>query len=112
MCIDRASVRVPVEANFKHNCALRRRTGQVPGRRNSQSKESGFCALGGIDGQRSGVMQSSQVFAIFCIEVDMLARFVAFSLVIGSLFALAGCNTVDGVGQDISGAARTVKRAL
>ncbi|VVD60958.1 MULTISPECIES: hypothetical protein [Pandoraea] len=42
----------------------------------------------------------------------MLARFVAFFLVVGSLFALAGCNTVDGVGQDISGAARTVKRAL
>lgn len=42
----------------------------------------------------------------------MLARFMAFFLVVGSLLSLAGCNTVDGVGQDISGAARTVKRAL
>lgn len=42
----------------------------------------------------------------------MLARFVAFFLVVGSLFALAGCNTVDGVGQDISGASRAVRRAL
>jgi predicted small secreted protein len=50
---------------------------------------------------------------LFCTEeVDMLARFVALLLVVGSLFSLAACNTVDGVGQDISGAARTVKRAL
>lgn len=42
----------------------------------------------------------------------MLSRFVALFLVIGSLLSLAACNTVDGVGQDISGAARTVKRAL
>ncbi|MFJ2991331.1 hypothetical protein [Pandoraea sp. NPDC087047] len=52
------------------------------------------------------------VIQLFCIEVDMLARFMAFFLVVGSLLSLAGCNTVDGVGQDISGAARTVKRAL
>ncbi|WP_150590967.1 hypothetical protein [Pandoraea eparura] len=48
----------------------------------------------------------------FCLEVDMLARILAVFLVVGSLLSLAGCNTVDGVGQDISGAARTVKRAL
>ncbi|VVE10296.1 MULTISPECIES: hypothetical protein [Pandoraea] len=42
----------------------------------------------------------------------MLSRCLAFFLLVGSLFALAGCNTVDGVGQDISGAARTVKKAL
>ncbi|VVD76155.1 hypothetical protein PNO31109_00843 [Pandoraea nosoerga] len=42
----------------------------------------------------------------------MLARFVALLVLVGSLFSLAACNTVDGVGQDISGAARTVKRAL
>jgi len=52
------------------------------------------------------------VISVFCTEVDMLSRFVAFFLVIGSLLSLAACNTVDGVGQDISGAARTVKRAL
>nr|WP_211332773.1 entericidin EcnA/B family protein [Litoreibacter meonggei] len=28
------------------------------------------------------------------------------------VFALAGCETVDGIGQDVSGAARAVKRAL
>lgn len=50
---------------------------------------------------------------LFCTEeVDMLARFVALLVVVGSLLSLAACNTVDGVGQDISGAARTVKRAL
>jgi predicted small secreted protein len=42
----------------------------------------------------------------------MLSRFVAFFLMIGALLSLSACNTVDGVGQDISGAARTVKRAL
>lgn len=28
------------------------------------------------------------------------------------VFVLAGCETVDGIGQDVSGAARAVKRAL
>lgn len=42
----------------------------------------------------------------------MSGRFVATLLIVGSLFALAGCNTVAGIGDDISGSARTVKRAL
>ncbi|MGI4859626.1 MAG: hypothetical protein ACRYHA_22425 [Janthinobacterium lividum] len=42
----------------------------------------------------------------------MSGRFVAALLIAGSLFALAGCNTVAGIGDDISGSARTVKRAL
>jgi predicted small secreted protein len=33
-------------------------------------------------------------------------------LAITAALALAGCNTVAGVGEDISGAARTVQRAL
>lgn len=33
-------------------------------------------------------------------------------LTLGILGALAGCNTVAGVGEDISGAARTVQRAF
>ncbi|WP_157122710.1 hypothetical protein [Pandoraea oxalativorans] len=98
--------------DFQAQLRVAQASGPSPGQVQQSVKRIRILCIGGIDGQRSGVMQSSQVFAIFCIEVDMLARFVAFSLVIGSLFALAGCNTVDGVGQDISGAARTVKRAL
>ncbi|MCF6443290.1 entericidin EcnA/B family protein [Nereida sp. MMG025] len=30
-------------------------------------------------------------------------------LILGLIALLAACNTVEGVGQDISGAARTVK---
>lgn len=33
-------------------------------------------------------------------------------LVVVAALALAGCNTVAGVGEDISGAARTVQRAF
>jgi predicted small secreted protein len=33
-------------------------------------------------------------------------------LAIAAALALAGCNTVAGVGEDLSGAARTVQRAL
>lgn len=33
-------------------------------------------------------------------------------LAIAAALMLAGCNTVAGVGEDISGAARTVQRAL
>ncbi len=33
-------------------------------------------------------------------------------LLIGSLLALAACNTVEGLGRDISAGARTVKHAL
>ncbi|SDW18489.1 entericidin EcnA/B family protein [Litoreibacter albidus] len=31
---------------------------------------------------------------------------------LAAMLALAGCETVDGIGQDVSGAARAVKRAL
>jgi predicted small secreted protein len=30
----------------------------------------------------------------------------------GALFVLTGCNTIAGVGQDISGSARAVQHAL
>ncbi|WP_197089194.1 entericidin EcnA/B family protein [Puniceibacterium sp. IMCC21224] len=33
-------------------------------------------------------------------------------LTIGCLLFMAGCGTIDGLGQDISGAARTVQRSL
>ena len=33
-------------------------------------------------------------------------------IVVGLLLGLAACNTVDGVGRDISAGARTVKNAL
>ncbi|WP_150666966.1 hypothetical protein [Pandoraea anhela] len=102
--------RVPVRANFKHNCALLRGVRRRAARRRSVTQKNSGTGIGGIDGRKLVVNQRFAAF--FCIEVDMLARFVAFFLVVGSLFALAGCNTVDGVGQDISGAARTVKRAL
>lgn len=42
----------------------------------------------------------------------MSVRLVATLWVVGSLLALAGCNTIAGIGDDISGSARTVKRAL
>lgn len=42
----------------------------------------------------------------------MFSRFVALLLLAGALFSLSGCNTVAGVGQDITGASRTVQRAL
>ncbi|MGI4901488.1 MAG: hypothetical protein ACRYG5_07440 [Janthinobacterium lividum] len=42
----------------------------------------------------------------------MFGRCMAMLLVVGALFSLSGCNTVAGVGQDISGSARTVQRAL
>ncbi|HTH76845.1 MAG TPA: hypothetical protein VL635_20855 [Trinickia sp.] len=33
-------------------------------------------------------------------------------VLLGVAVSVAGCNTVDGVGKDISGSARAVKRAL
>jgi predicted small secreted protein len=32
------------------------------------------------------------------------------AILLAAILALAGCNTVSGIGQDISGAARTVQR--
>lgn len=34
------------------------------------------------------------------------------ALIIGLLLALAGCNTVAGIGDDLSSGARTVQRAI
>lgn len=42
----------------------------------------------------------------------MFGRFMALTLAVGALLSLTACNTVAGVGQDISGSARTVQRAF
>lgn len=42
----------------------------------------------------------------------MLKVWVTALMLLGIVAALAGCNTVDGVGKDISGSARAVQRAL
>ncbi len=39
-------------------------------------------------------------------------RVMALLAVAGALLSLSGCNTIAGVGEDISGSARTVQRAL
>lgn len=36
----------------------------------------------------------------------------AVGLLLAALLALSGCNTIDGIGRDISGAANTVKRTF
>lgn len=42
----------------------------------------------------------------------MFGRCIAMLLLVAGLFSLAGCNTVAGFGQDVSGSARAVQRAL
>ncbi|HEX7685118.1 MAG TPA: hypothetical protein VF446_16540 [Trinickia sp.] len=42
----------------------------------------------------------------------MLKAWMMALMLVGAVASLAGCNTVDGVGKDISGSARAVKRAL
>ncbi|MFC4200578.1 hypothetical protein [Candidimonas humi] len=42
----------------------------------------------------------------------MFGRWVAVLLLVGALFSLAGCNTVAGLGQDVTSSARTVQHAL
>ena len=42
----------------------------------------------------------------------MLTRLAALLALAGVFFAAAGCNTVAGVGEDISGSARAVQRKL
>jgi predicted small secreted protein len=42
----------------------------------------------------------------------MFRRCIALLLLMGSLLALAGCNTIAGFGEDITGSARTVQRVL
>ena len=39
-------------------------------------------------------------------------RVMALLTVVGALLSLSGCNTIAGVGEDISGSARTVQHAL
>ena len=45
-------------------------------------------------------------------NVRTLWRGVALFLLTGVIVALTGCNTVAGLGEDISGSARAVQRAL
>ncbi|WP_156966852.1 lipoprotein [Paraburkholderia ferrariae] len=45
-------------------------------------------------------------------KVTIFWRRVALLSLAGALLALTGCNTVAGVGQDISDSARTVQHAL
>ncbi len=40
--------------------------------------------------------------------MSMAARFLAVAL----MALIAGCNTVEGIGRDISGGARTMRDAL
>lgn len=53
-----------------------------------------------------------------CIQSDgegkhiMLKAWMMALVLLGVAVSVAGCNTVDGVGKDISGSARAVKRAL
>ncbi|CAB3799882.1 hypothetical protein [Pararobbsia alpina] len=42
----------------------------------------------------------------------MFGRCVAVLSLLGVLLSLTGCNTVAGLGEDITGSARTVQRAL
>jgi len=44
--------------------------------------------------------------------VDMFGRCAAILLLASVLLSLTGCNTVAGLGQDISGSARTVQHAF
>jgi predicted small secreted protein len=39
-------------------------------------------------------------------------RWLALLSIAGALLPLAGCNTVAGVGEDISGSARAVQHSL
>jgi predicted small secreted protein len=42
----------------------------------------------------------------------MFGRCVAMLLLVGAVLSLAGCNTVAGFGEDITGSARAVQRTL
>ncbi|MFC5430619.1 hypothetical protein ACFPTO_17705 [Paraburkholderia denitrificans] len=42
----------------------------------------------------------------------MIKRCVAIALLAGTVFSLAGCNTIAGFGQDITGSARAVQRII
>lgn len=42
----------------------------------------------------------------------MFGRCMAMLLLIGTLISLAGCNTVAGFGEDITGSARAVQHVM
>jgi len=44
--------------------------------------------------------------------MSTFGRCVAMLSLVGALLSLTGCNTVAGVGEDISGSARAVQHAL
>ncbi len=46
------------------------------------------------------------------VMMNMFRRCVAMSMLIGFLLSLTGCNTIAGVGEDITGSARTVQHAF
>src|SRR5277367_1355757 len=71
-----------------------------------------FCALKG-----SSYSQERRVRIIYFVPhevmmMNMFGRCVAMSLLMGALLSLTGCNTIAGVGEDITGSARTVQHAL
>ena len=45
-------------------------------------------------------------------EMRKLGRSLALLLVTSLFISLTGCNTIAGVGEDISGSARTVQHSL
>lgn len=42
----------------------------------------------------------------------MLRRIVLSAAILATAYLVAGCNTIAGLGQDITGSARSVQRAL
>ncbi|WP_347554127.1 hypothetical protein [Robbsia sp. KACC 23696] len=42
----------------------------------------------------------------------MTKRVMALLILTGTLLSLSGCNTIAGVGEDITGSARTVQHAF
>ncbi|SAL50392.1 entericidin B membrane lipoprotein [Caballeronia sordidicola] len=44
--------------------------------------------------------------------MSKVGRWLAFLSVISLLISLTGCNTIAGVGEDISGSARAVQHSL
>jgi predicted small secreted protein len=46
------------------------------------------------------------------VMMNMFRRCVVMSMLIGFLLSLTGCNTIAGVGEDITGSARTVQHAF
>jgi len=61
---------------------------------------------------------ASQEATMWCIPAQMkgIERMskirMTMLVLVGALFVLTGCNTIAGVGQDISGSARAVQHAM